>query len=247
MPLQLNLEDSHMKKTILLAALAASVSLPAFAADLPMKAKSKFLSYPTICGFYYGGMASGSGGGASGASFSGAQVLAGDVGIVAGYTCPIGTTSFWFAEGIASLSKVNGADTGSNLKLAGTASFEQRFGVGAPWSVVQALVAAVPGLGGVSVPSVQMLPGGVTAGITNPYVFLGVNERDVSAQAMVNAGRAYLVSGEVGFGTLTRLSNGMVLDTFVKYQPASTKLRLGASGGSVQMGDFVGFGVGIKL
>lgn len=233
-------------KKILLATMVAFVALPAFAADLPVKA-NRLLAYPTGCGFYYGVSASGSGGGSSGTTFSGAQVLAGDIGLVGGYTCPISPSSFWFAEGIASISKVNGADTASNLKLAGTASFEQRVGFGAPWSVIQALVSAVPSLGGVAVPSVPILPNGITAGATNPYIFLGVNERDISAQVMVNAGKAYVVSGEIGFGALTRLSNGMMLDGSVKYQPASTKLRIGAAGGDFKTGDFVGFSVALKL
>lgn len=231
---------------ILLAAMAALIALPAFAADLPVKA-NKYFAYPTGCGFYYGVTASGSGGGSSGTTFSGAQVLAGDVGLVGGYTCPISPSSFWFVEGIASVSKVNGADTAANLKLAGTASFEQRVGFGAPWSVVQALVSAVPALGGVSVPSIPLLPNGVTAGPLNPYVFLGVNERDISAQVMVNSGKAYVVSGEIGFGALARMSNGMMLDSWVKYQPASTKLRIGGAGGDFKTGDFVGFGVALKL
>lgn len=234
-------------KKIMFAAMAALVALPAFAADLPTKAPNRLLAYPTGCGLYYGVASSGSGGGASGTNFSGAQVLAGDVGIVGGYTCPIGPTSFWFAEGIASISKVSGADTAAGLKLAGTASFEQRVGFGAPWSVIQTLISVVPALGGVSVPSVPILPGSITAGATNPYVFVGVNERDISAQVMVNSGKAWLVSGEIGFGTLTRLSNGMVLDGWVKYQPSSTKLRLGAAGGDFKTGDFVGFGVALKL
>lgn len=233
----------------LIAAAAAVAFLPvaATAADLSVKAKpNQFLTYPLGCGIYYGAAFSGAAGGGSGTTISGSQVIAGDVGAVLGWTCPMGASSFWFAEGIASVSKVNGGDPAAKFSLAGNFSAEQRFGVGVPWSTVQALVSMVPGLQGVSMPSLPIIPG-LTGGAVNPYIFAGINERDISALVMADAGKAWLVSGEIGFGSLTRMSNGMVLDTWVKYQPASTKLKLGITGKDFQTGDFVGVGMAIKL
>lgn len=233
----------------LIAAAAAVAFLPAaaIAADLSVKARpNSFLTYPLGCGFYYGAAFSGAAGGGNGSTISGTQVLAGDIGAVLGWTCPVGASSFWFAEGIASVSKVNGGDPAAKFSLAGAFSAEQRVGVGVPWSTVQALVSAVPGLQGVSMPSLPLLPG-VTGGAVNPYIFAGLNERDISAQVLANVGKAWLVSGEIGFGSLTRMSNGMVLDTWVKYQPASTKLKIGIAGQNFQTGDFVGVGMAIKL
>lgn len=239
------------RKILLAAALALAMiaAIPAaFAADLVVKAKpNKWLAYPTGCGLYYGGVASGAAGGGTTDRISGTQVLAGDVGVVLGYTCPIGISSFWFVENIASVSKVNGADNAASFSLAGAASFEQRFGIGAPWSVIQQLTAAIPSLGGVALPSVPTLPNGIGAGAVNPYVFVGMNERDVSASLGVQNGRAWVVSGEVGFGTLTRLTNGMMLDAWVKYQPASTRVGIGVTGQSFRTGDFVGVGMAVKL
>lgn len=232
---------------IALACLSALLFAPiAHAADVAVKATPRAFTYPVGCGFYYGAMSSAAAGGASTTTVSGVQALAGDIGLLAGYTCPIGASSFWFAEGIASVSKLNGGDSSAGLKLSGSASFEQRFGIGVPFSVVQTLIQAVPALGGTSVPSIPTLPGGITTGAINPYIFIGVNERDVSAQLLLDAGKAWLVSGEVGFGALTRLSNGMVIDSFVKYQPASTKLKLGPTN-NFQTGDFVGGGIALKL
>lgn len=233
---------------LVLATLLAVIFFPAaYAADLPVKAQSRWLAYPPGCGLYYGGVASGAAGGGTTDSISGTQVLAGDIGVVLGYTCPIGTTSFWFVESIASVSKVNGADNAAGFSLAGAASFEQRVAIGAPWAVVQQLTAALPSLGGVAVPSVSVLPSGISAGPVNPYVFVGVNERDVSANLGLQTGRAWLVSAEIGFGTLTRLSNGMVIDGWVKYQPASTRVGIGLTGQSFRTGDFVGIGMALKL
>lgn len=244
-----------MKKLLLPIAVTAAIILTLilipigslFAADLQLKSPNRWLAYPPGCGLYYGGAFSGSAGGGSTDQISGTQVLAGDLGVVLGYTCPIGTGSFWFVENIASLSKVNGADQAAGLSLAGAASFEQRVAIGAPWSIVQQLTAAIPSLGGVSVPSVPVLPTGISAGPVNPYVFLGLNERDVSASLGLAVGRSWVVSGEVGFGTLTRLSNGMVIDGWVKYQPSSTRILIGPTGQNFRLGDFVGVGMAIKL
>lgn len=220
---------------------------PAGAADLPIKAPNKWLAYPTGCGLYYGGVASGAAGGGTTDAISGTQVLAGDLGVVLGYSCPIGGSSFWFVESIASVSKVNGGDTTAGFTLAGAASFEQRLAIGAPWSVVQQLTAAIPSISGLAVPSVSTLPAGISAGPVNPYVFVGVSERDVSATLGLQVGRAWLVAPEVGFGTLTRLSNGMVLDGWIKYQPASTRVGIGITGQAFRTGDFVGVGMALKL
>jgi hypothetical protein len=231
-----------------LALLVLLFSRFAQAADLPLaiKAPNKWLTYPTACGVYYGGAFSGAAGGGTTDGLSGTQVLAGDLGVVLGYTCPLGS-SFLFAENISSVSKVNGAQAASGFSLAGAFSFEQRLGVGAPWSVVQQLTSAIPSLGGVAVPSVPALPSNITAGPVNPYVFVGVNERDVSASLGLQNGRAWVVSPEVGFGTLTRLSNGMVLDGWVKYQPASTRVNIGITNQTFRTGDFVGIGMALKL
>lgn len=238
----------YMAAVILIAALALVLgAFSLFAADMSVKAPpNKYLTYPTGCGFYWGGASQGAAGGGSTSTISGSQVLAGDLGVLAGYTCPVGAT-FWFVENIASVSRVNGGDPTAGLSIAGAASFEQRLAVGAPWSVVQQLTSAFPALGGVAVPSIPPLPSNLTAGPLNPYVFVGVNERDISTYLGLNVGRSWLVAAEVGFGALTRLSNGMVVDTWVKYQPASTKMQIGGTGQNFATGDFVGFGLALKL
>ena len=239
-----NLRYSLTVALIALLALAIGVA-SLFAADIP-KPPNKYLAYPTGCGVYYGGASSGAAGGGSTSTISGTQVLAGDLGLVLGYTCPIGST-FWFVESIASVSRVNGGDPAAGFSLAGAASFEQRLAVGAPWSVVQQLTGAIPQLGGTAVPSVPPLPGNLTAGPLNPYIFVGMNERDISASLGLQVGRSWLISAEIGFGALTRLSNGMVIDTWVKYQPSSTRMQIGGTGQVFQTGDFVGVGLALKL
>lgn len=231
-------------KKLLFAAVAAAISLPALAADLPVKA-NRLLAYPTGCGLFYGVNTMGSGGGAAGASFTGSQVLAGDVGLSAGYTCPLGDT-FWFVEGMFDVTRMSGGGPGLG-GISASATFEQRAAIGAPLSTISALSSLLPGLGGIALPSIPMLPAGVSAGAANPYAFVSLHEQDVSAQVMTGAGKSWLFSWGAGVGALTRLSNGMVLDTWVEYQAASTGLRLGAVGGDVKIGDSVRAGVALKL
>lgn len=234
-----------MRKLALMIPALTLLAGPALAADMAVKA-NPVSYYPAGSGFYYGFNVMGSGGGANGTTVSGVQVLAGDIGLTVGYTGTIGP-SFWFVEAMADISKVNGGNQLAGFNLAGTATFEQRLAIGAPLAVVQSLASFFPGLSGVAMPSIPLLPNGVTAGAVNPYVFVGLNERDISAQVMLGAGKAYLVSWEAGFGGITRLSNGMALDTWVKYQAASSGLKLGLGGRDFRTGDFVGVGMAIKL
>lgn len=241
----------HHKISAGIAAVFLILSPLARAADLPVKAApNKFLTYPTACGIYYGAAIGGSGGGSSTDAISGAQVLAGDLGVLAGYTCPFGQSSFWFAETIASVSKVNGGAPAAGLSVSGSFSSEQRFAVGTSWANIQQLVSVLPGLSGVALPSIPGLPAGVAAaGPAHFYVFAGAMERDISAllQPAQQIGSNWLLAPELGFGQLTRLTNGMVVDTWIKYQPQSTTLQLPFTNQRFRQGDFVGFGMALKL
>lgn len=217
----------------------------AFAADLPVKAPNKFLTYPTGCGIFYGVNTMGASGNVSGGA-NGINSLMGDIGLTLGYTCPMGT-SFWFVEGMADLSRVRGGSDQVGLSIAGTATFEQRVAIGASWSTVSSFVSLLPGLGGVAMPSIPSLPNGISAGATNPYIFVAAHEQDVSAQLGLVQNRAWLLSWGAGAGALTRLSNGMVLDTFIEYQAASSGIAIGAAGQKVNLGDTVRAGIALKL
>jgi hypothetical protein len=208
---------------------------------------SRFLTYPVGCGLFYGFNTMGAGGSANGSAIASTQVLAGDVGVTLGYGCPIGTDgqTFWFVDSMFDFSKVNGSD--SRVSLGGTATFEQRLAIGAPWSTISALTSMFPELSGIAVPSVPLLPAGAYAGSTNPYAFFALHEQDISAQTLTARGKTWLVSWGVGIGALTRLKNGMVLDTWVEYQAASTGLRLGLAGTDVRLGDSVRVGMSLKL
>src|SRR5262249_2680462 len=153
------------------------------------------------------------------------------------------TDSFWFAEAIFSVSRVNGGASGIT-SISGSFSSEQRFAVGTSWANVQNVISAIPGLSGLAVPSLGSLPGGLTAGPSHFYVGAGVNERDISLllTPTQQLGTNWLIAPEIVLGQLNRLSNGMVLDTWLKYQPQSTTLQLPFTGQNYRTGDFIGFG-----
>jgi len=231
------------------AAIAVLMATPAAAADMPVKATglSKYTTYPTGCGFFYGANTMGAAGNVSGGA-TGVNSLMGDIGVTLGYTCPIGTSSFWFVDGMFDLSRVTGGSDQVGLSIAGTATFEQRAAIGVSWATAAQFVSLFPGLGGIAMPSVPTLPGGVTAGATNPYIFAAAHEQDVSAQLGAQTGHAWLLSWGAGAGALTRLSNGMVLDTWVEYQAASSGVTISPiTGAKVNLGDTFRVGIGLKL
>jgi opacity protein-like surface antigen len=237
------------KKLIIGAAIAAALAMPALAADMPVKAAglSKYTTYPTGCGFFYGVNTMGAAGNVSGGS-SGVNSLMGDIGLTAGYTCPIGASSFWFVDGMFDLSRVSGGSNAVGLSIAGTATFEQRVAIGVSWATAAQFVSLFPGLGGVAMPSIPTLPGGINAGATNPYIFGAVHEQDISAQLGAQTGKAWLLSWGAGAGALTRLSNGMVLDTWIEYQAASSGVTISPiTGAKVNLGDTLRVGIGLKL
>lgn len=201
------------RKSILGFAVAAVTILPAFAADtFPVKAKFDPLApYPSQgCGMYYGLLAQG---GASPIKDgpTGGTILSGTVGGTVGWTCNFASRStFWFAEVIGGFQNLNGASNG--LSLSGPLHFEQRLGIGGP---INDLLSLLPNLNFPAVPVIPTLPNGITAGPSKGYVFVGLMQDDISAQYGAVSNRQWLVAPEVGIGMLTRLSNNVVVDTWV--------------------------------
>jgi hypothetical protein len=201
-------------KVSLLAAiafLAASLS-GAGAADLPAKAKPQMnIGYPLACGFYYGLEALGGGSTITNGPV-GATQIQGAAGILAGYTCPF-SGSFWFAEASFDIQNLNGSSNGFSIK--GPLKFEQTVAVGAD-AILAVLGNLAPfgNLSGFALPSLPLLPSGVTAGPQHSYIHGTADEQDISSQysPMLAVGSAWLFRGGGGIGMLSRLSNNAVID-----------------------------------
>lgn len=216
-------------KAAILLPLLAVLSSPVQAADVPTKARPNvFAGYAAgSCGMFLGLNTMGGAGSLTGTTVPGASVIQGDIGGTIGYGCPIGTTagSFWFLQGNFDIANMNGSANG--LSLTGPAHFEQQLAIGGPLSSMLNLFPSISG--GLSVPSLPALPGGVTTGPQYPFLFASLHEQDVSAQlpAALAQGREWLISPGLGIGLESRLSNGVVADVSAQWILQSNGLALG--------------------
>lgn len=231
-----------MKKLLLIAGAAALFAGSALAADLgSMPTKARVASgYPTTrCGMYYG---LGTGGSATAVNGGvvGERIVQGELDAILGYTCPIGGNGFWFVEGSVGFNNINGATNG--LSLSGPLVMIQRIGGGSP---INGLFN--PFGNSISLPSLPALPNGVTAGPANGYFFAGVVEQDVSAQFGLMQNKQWVIAPLLGMGMLTRLSDGVVVDTWAGWQMNSNSICLGGRGGGcVKEGNGARVGVSFK-
>lgn len=211
---------------------------PAYAADMVKKAAASAFGdgYPTTkCGMYYGVDTQGMTGEVNNAAI-GTQTTQGSIGLIVGYTCPVGAQAFWFVDGLFNVANLNGSANG--FAATGPAVFEQRFGFGSPIGNLLSMLPGASVLNGLAVPSLLPLPAGVTAGATNPYLFVGLHEADIGAQIGLVSNREWLVSYGFGIGAKTRFSNGVVGDVFAEYDLRSSGMAFGPAG-KVSLGNVV--------
>lgn len=195
---------------ILAAACSLAALSPALAADvLPLKAPklAAIGPYPTNgCGAYYGFNAIASALPIANAT-PGATAIGGDVGGTFGYTCALANGSSWFLEGQGDLQNLNGTG-GNGFHLGGQAHFAIRGGVSGP---IVSMLPSLPNLNLPAVPSLPILPQGVTvSGASQTFVYGAVNFDDISAQFGNAQARDWLISPEIGLENRTRLSNNVV-------------------------------------
>lgn len=216
----------------LIAALAGTcLASSALAADFTTKANPFASPYDlTKAGAYFGAGFGGSAGTVNGTNvIPGTQVVQGSIFATIGYGAPINaaTGSFWFAEAQFGIQNLNGNTNG--LSLSGPATFTQRFGAGTPLN--QMLSSILPGASP-AVPTLPVLPAGVTAGPGAPYVFVALHEDDISNQVGLAQNRQWILSYGAGIGLRYRLSNAVVADTFAEYKAASNSVCVGPLGGN---------------
>jgi hypothetical protein len=193
-------------KKLLIAALAL-LPFAVSAADLSTKANPFGVAYPTTkCGMYYG---IGTGGFAApvNGAVVGEQIVGAELDAILGYTCPIGATGFWFAEGSIGVNNLHGGI--NTFAASGPLVTIERVGAGSP---INALIN--PFGNTLSVPSLPLLPAGVTAGAALPYLFAG----SVQQQLDVASSKQWLIAPLLGAGFIYRLSNGSVADVWAGWQ-----------------------------
>lgn len=229
-----------MKRTFFALAAAAAMLSQAYAADLPSKASPLAGPYPYAkCGMYYGIGTGGSAGAVDGAVV-GTQIVQGELDALVGYTCPLGEAGFWFVEGSVGFNNINGSVNG--LALSGPLVLMQRAGAGSPINQL-----FNPFGNSLAMPSLPMLPPGVTAGTATPYLFAGLVEQDISAQVGLGHNKQWLIAPMIGLGLLTRISNGTAIDTWAGWQMNSQSFCPGgAGGGCAKLGNAGRVGVSFK-
>jgi hypothetical protein len=231
-------------KRFVLAAVAASMLIAplARAADLSTKAPV-YSGYPSArCGFYYGIGTGGNAGAVQGASVPpGTQIVQGDLDVMVGYTCPFGGQGFWFVEGQGGFANLNGNVNG--LALTGPAVFIERFGAGSP---INTLIGNPFSSLSASMPSIPLLPPGITAGPSNGYLFAGAVEQDIGAQIGALSGHQWVIAPLFGLGLLTRASNNVMIDTWVGWQANSQSFCPGGGTSCAKLGNMVRVGVAFK-
>ena len=226
-----------MKK--LLGILALMLVTPASAADVN-KAPA-YNGYPTTkCGWFYGVGTGGNAGAVNGAVV-GTQIVQGDLDMVGGYTCPMGPNAFWFIEGSGGFANLNGSVNG--LSLTGPAVFIERFGMGSPAnSFIQNPFANL----GASMPSIPLLPTGITTGTPNSYLFAGLVEQDIGAQIGSLSGHQWVIAPLIGIGLLSRASNNVMIDTWAGWQANSNSFCPGGGTACAKLGNMARVGVSFK-
>ena len=214
-----------MRKLLLLTTL---LSTPALAADLP--AKAPLGGYPyTSCGAYFG---------LDTVAITG-STSQGEIGGLVGYSCPLGSNGFWFAEGMFNFANLNSTGS-SGINLTGPASFTQRVGAGSPLSNLFSLFPSL----NLQIPTLPVLPTGVTVVTTHPYIFAALHEQDISATFGLSQNKAWEFSPGVGLGVINQLSNAVALDLFGEAQIQQKAICVGGACGT--MGTLYRLGMAIK-
>ena len=235
----------NMRHLILAAAAASMLLAPmARAADNLKAPASNFLNagYPsTKCGFYYGVGTGGNAGAVNGAAV-GTQIVQGDLDAIVGYTCPFGQSAFWFVEGQGGISGLNGSTNG--LSLSGPGVFIERAGAGSPINAL--LGSLIPANINPSLPSIPLLPAGITTSPSNGYLFAGIVEQDIGAQIGALSGHQWVVAPLIGAGLLTRASNNVMIDTWAGWQMNSNSFCPGGGSACAKLGNMARVGVSFK-
>ncbi len=216
-----------MRKLLFTTVAALALATPVFAADMAVKANPIGGPYPTTrCGMYYGINAEGGAGVVPNAP-AGTTMIAGDIGALIGYACPVGATP-WFVEGILDFQNLNAGNNG--FSLSGPVHAEERVGMQTP--LLQLLPSLGFNLGSFGTPQPPILPpGGTPNGTPQNYIYGAVNEDDISAQNGLGAARKWLVSPEAGTGILfpfkTAAGTPIVGDTYAGYEMQSSSMCIG--------------------
>lgn len=212
-----------MKSLFLASVYSLLAAWPVAAADMSVPKAQKAIARDipvTGCGTYLTVGAAGGAGPVSNSPVPGASVVQGEIGAGLGYTCATSPTSLWFVEGSLWFANLNGATNGFSLSGPLDGMIRAGYGNAAITQVLGSI-----GFGGIAVPSLPVLPAGVTAGTPVPYAALAGHFQDVSSQFIdpntgnvFTANKVWEVAPAFQLGMWYRLSNNTVADIYGEYQ-----------------------------
>lgn len=201
-----------MRKLFLITTALSALALPAFAADMPVKAPP-VVGYPfAASGIYWGVGASAS---AQSATVSNTGVFSAGAGVdgIVGYQWK-GGLDFMAVEAI--FTYTNLGNSTACAAVGGTTScsvgyqfeIDPRVKLGFPIQNIQAIL---PNLSA-AFPALPQLPSTFVPANQHPYLFAGIPIKDVSSDYGLTTGKKWLVQGEAGIGILNQWTNGTAVD-----------------------------------
>jgi hypothetical protein len=202
-----------MRKFILAAIASALFAVPAFAADMALKAAPPVPGYPyAASGFYFG----------VGASTSAASATVANTGVFSAGAGFDGIVGFQW-KGDLDFVALELDATYTNLGAAtacATVGGATSCAAGYQWEIdprvkfgfpIQTLQSILPNLANLF-PGLPQLPSTFVPANQHPYLFAGVPIKDVSASYGLMNGKEWLVQGEAGIGILSQYTNGTAVD-----------------------------------
>jgi hypothetical protein len=224
-----------MKRISIGVLLGVVLSVPALAADLPIKAppvNPLFSGYPYASSGFYFGLNTIAGGGSIQASGPGVNPnsvteVQGAIGGTVGYVWA-SQNVFYAVEAMFDAQNLNGNAQG--FSLTGPASFEQRFKIGTPLANFLSLF---PTLGLPTTPPFPSLPNGQVATNIHPYLMAGLHEDDVSVNFGQASNTAWSFAPSVGVGMMGQLANGIAADVWSEVVFESKSVCVGVALGNV--------------
>jgi hypothetical protein len=226
-----------MCKSILATVALAALTLPAYAADMPVKAPPPAPAYPyTTAGAYWGLTTYASDTtfnvNAPGSNVGDVSAIGGSVGVLLGYSMPINSgADFARFEVSAAAQNLNGtaSQTAGLLSMKGPWRVEGVAEIGMPCANI---VAYLPANLGSLLPTFPAIPSGLTATNCHAYVGGGGAAEDISA-TLVPAGAQgseWSLAAVAKLGQIWQLANGYAVDTWVEYESNGRSLGLNTGG-----------------
>ena len=226
-----------MRKLLMAATALVALSVPAFAADMAVKAppiNPIYTGYPYgTSGLFYGAYLEGGGGPVNGAanntitgvSTAGLVELSAGFGFTLGYAWGSPNSAIAYSiENDIGMTNFNGSSQG--FSAGGPLEGEVRVVAFTPLANISQYIPGIGSLG--TLPPFNALPAGVTASHTQVGLMAGMHWNDISLDFQgLSSNKEFRAAPMIGIVQMEQLSNGLALRTYVKTIFPSQSLTVG--------------------